>query len=123
MADNNLSTWRFIGDVNPVEHGGIWIRLSEGSQDDYEFVKVQEWFDEHIAVATGVVCVSDEWIDREGVESYGDVSLVMNPVGYVESVVSYYGFGQFDSSPDYIPVDDNTESKVRAFLDGQGITF
>lgn len=115
--------WNFIGDVNPVEHGGTWIRLQEGSDEDYDFVKVQEWFDEHIAVATGTVCISDEWIDVHGVESYGDTSKNDTPVDFVYCVIDYYGIGEFDSAPDYIPVDWKTEDKVRAFLKGQGITF
>lgn len=116
--------WVFIGDVNPIEHGGIWIREEEGGNgEQFEFVKVQEWFDEHIAIAHGTLDITDDWIDREGVESYGDSSLAESPHNYVATVVDYYGIGEFDQSPNYLPVDDNTEELAKAYLKGQGIEF
>lgn len=127
MANNEnkgtmeIGAWEFSGDVNPVEHGGIWVRKLW--ENEYEFIKVQEWFDDHIAVAHGQFDITEDWIDQEGVESYGDTSRENNPHDFVGMVVSYYGIGEFDSSPDYIPLDDRAEGKVRAFLKGQGITF
>lgn len=121
--EKHINEWVFIGDVNPVEHGGIWIRENGEDGDDFEFIKVQEWFDEHIALAHGHVDPTDSWIDREGVESYADHKLTDGTHMFVANVVDYYGIGEFDMNPDYIPVDVNTESKVRAYLKGQGITF
>lgn len=116
--------WVYIGDVNPVEHGGTWVRVSEVGTEVYEFIKLQEWFDERIALATGEVCVTDDWIDQQAIENFGDVSLVGNPHEYVESVVSYYGIGEFDQSPNFYLVDGvSTEEDIRAFLEGEGITF
>ena len=75
-----LKEWVNYGDVNPIEHGGMWIREEEGSEGErFEFVKLQEWFDEHIAIHHGVVDITDDWIDKEAVGRYADVNEETEP--------------------------------------------
>lgn len=112
------TTWEYIGDVNPFEHGGTWFRQEEGSESTFEFITVQEAQDEYVLIARGNIDLEDSWIDKNSVKSYSEVNYGNN-VETAHAVLSYYGYYEFDQDPNY----ENSESKLKAYLKGNGIEF
>lgn len=118
MANANKNGWEYIGDVNPFEHGGTWLRQEEGNEPAFEFVTVQEAQDEHVVIAHGTIDLEDSWIDKDAVSNYSDVKY-SNNAETANAVLSYYGYYEFNQDPNY----ENSESKLRAYLKGHGIEF
>lgn len=112
------TTWEYIGDVNPFEHGGTWFRQEEGSESTFEFITVQEAQDEYVLIARGNIDLEDSWIDKNSVESYSEVNYGNN-VETAHAVLSYYGYYEFDQDPNY----ENSEGKLKAYLKWNGIEF
>lgn len=112
------TTWEYIGDVNPFEHGGTWFRQEEGSESTFEFITVQEAQDEHVLIAHGIIDLDDSWIDKNSIESYSEVNYGNN-VETAHAVLSYYGYYEFDQDPNY----ESLESKLKVYLKGHGIEF
>lgn len=113
---NTMNGWEYLGDVNPFEHGGTWLRPEEGSETIFEFVNVQEATDEHVMISHGTVDLEESWIDKDLVSKFADVNYAKDMVT-ATAVLSYYGVNEFSSDPNF----ENSESKMKAYLKGQGI--
>lgn len=106
LHNEELSTWRFTGDVSPIEHGGLWIK--ETSENSYDIVKLQTDYDGTVYFAWGTIDLDDSWIDIEQVESYGGCKKEENVLWFIDSVLNYYGSENFCGNPDtYKLYDDN----------------
>ena len=77
------------GDVNPIEHGGQWVK--KVSENDYEAITLDyDEGNEVLRLGTVLLDISDAWIDKKSVLSYADGSLDY-PERFVLDAISYYG--------------------------------
>lgn len=85
--------YKAYGDVNPLEHGGQWIKKT--SEYDYCVVTVDKVEDQEDLLRVGVCCLdpNDSWIDINAVESCCDTP-DSNKERFALDVVSYYGAEQ-----------------------------
>ena len=89
-----MSKYINYGDVNPIEHGGIFVlQESETSfrivKNEFDGSKKHYLFDLHIDI-------SDTWIDKESVLSYiGMTELDFDPVQYAIGCTEYYSYLEF----------------------------
>ena len=86
------------GDVNPIEHGGQWVRKI--TETDYEAITLEyDEPNEVIRLGTVLLDISDAWIDKKSVLSYADGSLDY-PERFVLDANSYYGIENCGGSID-----------------------
>ena len=129
MAKLN-NEWVLIGDVNPIEHGGMYLHMEEGDEDRVRFVQLTQDCDGTVIVHDGEVDLSDSWIDMQRVYSfYGwdeagyDMSMKdiqpITPYQKAEAAVSYYGAYEFSADTktfDYTDDEDATIDAVKEYL-------
>lgn len=89
--------WENYGDVNPIEHGGFWIKpdvptfpgcfyIVETVPRDDEY----GWF-----LSDGYVDLNDNWIDWKAVYDYTDTNWTDEPIIRARAVFQYYGPAEF----------------------------
>ena len=129
MAKLN-NEWVLIGDVNPIEHGGMYLQMQEGDEDRVRFVQLMQDNDGTVIVHDGEVDLSDSWIEWTTVYGfYGwdeagyDMSMKdiqpITPYQKAEAAVSYYGAYEFSADTktfDYIEDEDETIGEVKKYL-------
>jgi hypothetical protein len=65
--------WTNYGDVNPIEHGGVFVMQEDGTT--FRIVKLQFVDDEGKNLLTDLhVDVSDTWIEKEAVGNFADLN-------------------------------------------------
>lgn len=89
--------WTNYGDVNPIEHGGLWVKPDVPTFPNcFYIVEVtpmedkEGWF-----VSDGYVDLNDSWIDWQAVYSYTDTSWTDEPIIRALSAFQYYGPKEF----------------------------
>lgn len=71
MAENKQ--WTAYGDVNPTEHGGVWIREDEDCKGSFYIVRYEPFGEGNGYLFTGYVTPTDDWIVKADVFSYADL--------------------------------------------------
>lgn len=87
--------WTNYGDVNPIEHGGMFVKYDEeiGGRNYYviqltplEDVDTEKW-----AVIDGYVDLDDDWIEWKDVQSTVNTPKATNDEYLATDVMLYYG--------------------------------
>lgn len=114
-----MSEWVNLGDVNPLEHGGFFIRKDdENSYDVVALHNLEESAGEPgWLIENGYVCLDDEWIDWERVKEFAGIVENVSDEMLVRSAWDYYEHVEFNGS--YMQVDKKEE--VLDILSGWGI--
>jgi hypothetical protein len=83
--------WESYGDVNPLEHGGTWVRPTE--RKEYHIVKVTPYDDQEGVYRFEDVYLDDQclWIEWGAVYKYADLTENSDPELKVMGAVDYYG--------------------------------
>jgi hypothetical protein len=110
-----MNTWENYGDVNPLEHGGLFVRRSEDDTMEFDVVHIHPDADsEKIFYADGLVSLRDDWIDWDAVGKYNGGSGT-----YAENAKDafiYYGAENFGGNGVFI-----TLGEVKERLEAKGI--
>jgi hypothetical protein len=70
METNNNATWENYGDVDPIEHGGIFVKPDEVMVGCYYIEKVDKIPDnDKYLISSLYVDVNDSWINKDEVFS------------------------------------------------------
>lgn len=97
--------WSYDGDVNPFEHGGIWVRKNEKYPDGnvYEAVAIEnnDNYDE-IFLMYVEIDITDEELDRKAIEEYMDLAEGYSNEEFVCGCIYYYGGSQLSTQADTV---------------------
>lgn len=106
--------WIAVGDVNPMEHGGVWTQKE--SDTIFRIVRIDktcnenEWF-----VQTGYIDISDEWINKKSVMDYAGITEeTFEPMNYAESCFWFYSYEEFQGTEKLITGLGNAKKEIRA---------
>jgi hypothetical protein len=86
--------WENYGDMNPLDHGGFWIKRMEGVPTEFSIVTLDIMSDSapnKYLISTGYVDIEDSWIDWEGVRSTMDTREGAEPIELARDVFEYHG--------------------------------
>lgn len=86
--------WTNYGDVNPLEHGGLWI---DYDKDECYRVISLGIFDDSYLFGECYVDLSDSWINWEDVLDFVGCDTFLPPEQAVVAVISYYPIVNFGS--------------------------
>ena len=113
--------WENYGDVNPLEHGGLWIINDTNDNNSYYVVKVQKLEDEKNTWLYDdcYVNVTESWIDWESVYDYCDITGESSNIDKVVALVSYYSPLEFGSYTEKITGKRN----IRKMINSRGIVI
>lgn len=121
MEKNNNSAWTNYGDVNPLEHGGIFVKKDEAEnafKGCYFIEKVDKIPDnDKFLISSLYVDVNDTWINKDEVVSCCDTPK-NDELMYAIDCTSYYNSANFGEE---IILD--TEEEVKDYLQERGITL
>lgn len=81
--------WENYGDVNPVEHGGLWISKDPDTKSSYYLVEFNPFDGGGYRIGDAYIDLTDSWISWEDVESY--VDNMETDIEKVIGIHSYYG--------------------------------
>jgi len=100
MRGDVKMSWENYGDVNPLEHGGLFIRKDPDFKDCYYVIEVYMTDDEESwLMGDCYVDISDDWIDWKGALGYtGDDPSEATDIDRVIGAYSYYGAENFGGS-------------------------
>jgi hypothetical protein len=111
--------WVNYGDVNPLEHGGLWLLQDEENENEFDIVELlvgDSWEEGKVYfLSDGHIDVTDDWIDWDMVGVNEDVPADFKAM----SAVNAYGMIEFGANP----VKYTTEKAARIFIAGHGITL
>lgn len=100
------------GDVNPIEHGGIWVK--QVNETDFEIARN---IPDNCEFQDMCVNICDSWIDRTGVMNFiGMIEEDFNPVQFAIGCIYYYGVENFGSYFNY-----ESEQQLQELLNSRGI--
>lgn len=90
--------WQAYGDVNPIPHGGQWIRPQfEGSTTQFEVVTIQSSDDDEcFYVDSCSIDIEDSWIKWKDVTATMDTP-ENDPLWQALDAIKYYGCNNFGS--------------------------
>lgn len=89
-----MNNWIAYGDVNPLEHGGVWQQQDIDNEYYYSVVILQKYNDEEKwFLSCCEVNMKCGWINWDAITSYTGLSVEEIQA---HDVVSYYGESQFD---------------------------
>jgi hypothetical protein len=113
-------TWMALGDVNPMEHGGAWVKHDEGT-----CFYVVTWHpsedEENMGnFADSYVDLSDSWQDHEAVGSWADWQESTPDEIKSVDMVTYYGTLNFGSGYTLISVTEALENLKRLEIEVNG---
>lgn len=113
--------WSFIGDVNPLDHGGMWIKQT--GYTNYDMVQVVPTEEGYTEIHDMYVEITDEWLDFPAVAAYGDYKTSDPIEHFIASAVSYHGQVNFGSTAPIIirNVDSENENMITELLAQRGI--
>ena len=106
-----VNQWTAYGDVNPIEHGGVWMR--QDTETCYQVVTVKPYDDieSQWLVTDSYIDMSDSWIDRLRVASY--VGCHRDDITAMD-VVSYYGEYHCNGSMDKLYSRQDVKKWIRS---------
>jgi hypothetical protein len=122
--ETTQNEWRAYGDINPLQHGGLWMKQVDEGGNIYSILKVINLENDPngagFIVADGIVDITDDWICMEDVFSYGglDPKLATNE-DIALTAFSYYGAENCDGTAERY----KDESVVIHFITELGITL
>lgn len=93
-------SWENYGDVNPIEHGGIFIKKdTEDFPRCYYVVRI-DYNEEagHFWLQDLYVDLNDDWFEWDAVHSYADTSDVSDDIDKVIALISYYSYLEFGTA-------------------------
>lgn len=96
---NSNQKWENFGDVNPIEHGGIFVKKDIEINSDTCYYIVKNVYDEdgekHILYDL-YIDISDDWIEKESVMDYiGMTKENFDPIFYAIGCTEYYNYLEF----------------------------
>lgn len=101
------------GDVNPLEHGGIWVKRE--SKNEYEILKNNP---ETNTLYDLLVDITDSWIEKDSVMSFiGMTEENFNPLQFAIGCTDYYSPENFGNTYKY-----ETQNELIDMLFARGIT-
>jgi len=68
----NKANWKNYGDVNPLDHGGIWV-MSDEEKNGSAFkgcYYVKKFIPETMEIIDAWVEITDDWIDKKAVQEF-----------------------------------------------------
>ena len=116
----NNTNWKNFGDVNPLDHGGIWVQKE--SETCYRIVKFypEESEENPSQFQSLYVDISEKWIEKESVMDYiGMTEKDFDPIQYAIGCTEYYSCQNFGC---YQPENFKTIEDVKEELEKYGIT-
>lgn len=92
-------SWENYGDVNPIEHGGIFVKADEDFPKSFYIVEVVPVFDseETWQISDLYVDVDNDW-DWDSIYSYADLNDDSDDVWKAIALAQYYGYIEFGSA-------------------------
>jgi len=102
--------WKAYGDINPLDHGGIWVQKE--SESCYRIVKFypEESEENSSQLMDLYVDITDSWIEKDSVMSYiGMTEEDFDPIQYAIGCTEYYSCANFGC---YQPETFNTRDEV-----------
>jgi hypothetical protein len=99
------------GDVNPIEHGGQWVK--KVSVNDYDIITLE--YDESsdtLIYGTVLLDITDSWIDMKDVLSYSDLGGSSPSELYALAIVDYYGIVNCGGTIDNYDLDEIDQLKA-----------
>lgn len=85
-------TWTNYGDVNPIEHGGMWVSHDTEIQGrNYYVIQSEMLHDGTFQVIDAYVDLDDSWIEWDSVKSTMDTSNDASDESLAVDLVRYYG--------------------------------
>jgi hypothetical protein len=89
--------FNFIGDVNPIQHGGAWIQKL--SEDQFRIIKIEPCQNrvDYAYLYDVDVDLSDSWIEKASVRSFCDAQ---DDYQLALGCLDYYGSVNFGQSED-----------------------
>ena len=79
--------WESYGDVNPLEHGGVWVRQDKDDKNCFTVITLDLYDEEDgtYQFTNSYIDITDSWIDWEAVSGFAGE----NRQKYASDVVSY----------------------------------
>ena len=112
-----MNKWFNYGDINPLEHGGLWIRKDTFYPTCYDFVKVDIDCDQNYMYCSGYIDISDTWINWNAINDVCGAS--EDDFWKVVNAIYYYGVGEFQAHYTIT----NSRREVRKFVNSYGIVI
>lgn len=115
--------WENFGDVNPIPHGGFWVK--KVGETEYEYVSLDLMDGTSYLISSGKVDLSDNWIEWEKIFKSCDINESAENQWKVKDVVWYYGHHNFGGEhPDYefkYNSETENEEEIKEALKSWGI--
>lgn len=92
--------WKNYGDVNPRQHGGLWIALDEDGMSGCYYVVRWTPFSKIKEIGIGYmddlyVDITDCWIDWPMVNNFSGIDMDASSIDKVIGMVAYYDYQNF----------------------------
>jgi hypothetical protein len=112
MTKEKQNNYENYGDVNPLEHGGIWVK--QINENEYEVIKN---IPETSEVYDLSIDITDSWIEKDSIMSFVGMSEEeFDPVWYAIGCTNYYSPENFGSIYKM-----ESEKELIEFLNARGI--
>jgi len=107
IKTNKEETYKEYGDVNPIEHGGQWVKkIDEHVYDIITIQNIEDVEGEPLILFSEVqIEVTDKWINKNEVISCCDTPKD-NEEMYALDIVSYYGAYQSGGSEERLSINE-----------------
>lgn len=116
-------SWENYGDVNPIDHGGMFVKHDDQvSGRNYYVVSLQNFVDEgerKWLLIDGYIDLDDDWIEWESIKATMDTDEGASDEWLACDVMHYYGTHCSNSESEII----ESESDVRDRLKQMEINF
>jgi hypothetical protein len=106
----NKLTWTNYGDVNPLDHGAIWLSKDEETENCYHIIRWEPETDESGMFSNGYIDLSDNWFELQSIADYADWNLETTKEQRAMDIFSYYGCENFGGK---LVIIDNREELVK----------
>jgi hypothetical protein len=119
--ENNQIKWEAYGDVNPFDHGGVWVLPNKDSNTDFFIVRVIP-LEEYeggpgYLVEDCRIDLEDSWIELDSVKDYIGADEDTEPELIAIGVLEYYGVENCGGGT----LRFDTEDEARADVEMHGI--
>ena len=110
-----VRVWENYGDVNPIEHGGFWIKPDVPTFPGCFYIVESSVMDDQYGwfVSDGYVDINDDWIEWKGVYEYTDTNWTDEPHIRAMAAFQYYGPHEFSGECKQV----HTETELKAELE------
>lgn len=88
----SISNWFRFGDVNPIEHSGMFIRKNKKEFDIIKIVGTSETCSNYVLYGEVTLDINDSWIDKKDViKMSGKKPNEITAMEFAGLVIDYYG--------------------------------